>query len=148
MEESIGYEALFSSDEWHSLSFGDWDSPDPEPCDLDLYLSSGVAAIDGEGCAASSQAAPGENNSHSLGSSLDTRTATSCDKSEEQVREEREIHLEFVHEVTCRTRTLDDGPTEYVLECDICDEIGTADDYEEADVIAQQHKTFTTELIL
>ena len=119
MEKSIGYEALFSSDEWESLTFGSWDDPDLDPYDLSSL--SDVVTIDGEGCAAPSQATP------------------------ERILPD--LGVEFTHEVSCRTRQLDDGTTEYVLECDICEEIGTADDYEEADVIAQQHKTFTTELI-
>ena len=146
MEESIGYEALFSSDEWESLTFGSWDDPDLDPYDLSSL--SGVVTIDGEGCAAPSQAASSEgNHSHSIGPSLDTRAATSCDQEcQDQGSDEDVIRLEFVHEVNCRERQLDDGTTEYVLECDICEEIGTADGYEEADVIAQQHKTMTSEL--
>lgn len=116
MEETIGYEALLSSDEWDTL--------DLVVDDLDDFSSpSGSAVIDGVGCAASRQAGP-------EGASPD----------------EDPIHLEFVHEVSCRTRYLDDGTSEYVLECDICEEIGIADDYEEADFIAQQHKTATAEL--
>lgn len=117
-EEVASYFDLFSTDEWESLDFGSWDSPDPN----DFRSLPGVAAIDGEGCAASSQAAPGGNPS-----------------------DEDPIHLEFIHEVSWRSRQLDDGTTEYVLECDICDEIGAAEDYEEADVIAQQHRRVTSE---
>ena len=34
MEETIGYEALFSPDEWDSIQFGDWS--DPEEVDLEF----------------------------------------------------------------------------------------------------------------
>lgn len=30
MEETIGYEALFSPEEWDSLSLGDWNGPEPK----------------------------------------------------------------------------------------------------------------------
>ena len=29
MEETIGYEALFSGEEWNSLELGDWSGPFP-----------------------------------------------------------------------------------------------------------------------
>ena len=122
MEETIGYEALLSADEWDSLDIGEWTDGD-DPNDLDDFSSPfGSAAINGGGFAAPSQVEP---------------RGASSDKDP--------IHLEFVHEIFCRTRNLDDGTTEYVLECDICEEIGTADEYEEADVIAQQHRTVTSE---
>ncbi|MDP9067876.1 MAG: hypothetical protein M3N53_05960 [Actinomycetota bacterium] len=31
MEETIGYEALFSAEEWASLDLFEWEDPDPEP---------------------------------------------------------------------------------------------------------------------
>ncbi len=40
MEESIGYEALFSREEWDDISFGHWcelnDDPDPGPGEVSL----------------------------------------------------------------------------------------------------------------
>jgi hypothetical protein len=130
-EEVTDYRSLFSTDEWESLRFGSWVDPSP---DDDLSFASGVAVIDGIGRAASSQAAPGAITSKWL--AYESLPAS-------EVLPELEIC--FVHEINCSTRQTDDGATEYVLTCDICDEIGTAEDYEEADVIAQQHKTFTAE---
>ena len=144
MEETIGYEALFSPEEWDSLSFGDWlDDIDPD----DDMISSGVAT-DGSGRAAQGQEVASEgNNSHSVGLSLDARVATSCNKSQDQKSEQDPMLLEFVHEVSCRTRELDDGTTEYVVECELCDEIGSAETLEEAQAIARLHEAFVARLV-
>ena len=177
MEESIGYEALFSSDEWESLDFGEWfdDLPpdgfpysengpsaasseygNPRSETGSSSFASGVA-MSGEGCAASSQAAPeakyffeeGEpDHCHGSAALRVDFPPSDLDLPSQALAAEgpSACDLEFVHEVSCRTRNLDDGTTEYVLECDICEEIGTAEDYEEADAIAQQHQRVTSEL--
>ena len=138
MEETISYEAFFSADEWDSLQFGEW-------TDIDGSLDgspSGVTLND-QGSAAPSQAVASEG----IPPSENGPSAASSDGNGKKSHHVAGIDLGIVHEVTCRTRELIEGTTQYVLECEICEEIGIADTYEEADAIAQLHRTLVAELV-
>ena len=143
MEETIGYEELLSENEWDSLDTGEWSYDD-----IDLDSSpSGVAMMNGDGRAAPSQTVASEgNNSPDIGPRASAATPADV-RPESEKQEPSMVVLGLVHEVSCWTRGLVDGTTEYVLECEVCEEIGTADDYEEADAITQLHRTFVVELV-
>ena len=110
MEETIGYEAFFSADEWDSLNLREWDgdgfNPDGSP--------SGVTR-NGDGRAAPSQAVASEGSSE--------------------------------HKVSCTHRVSGDEPSTYLLECEVCEVIGSADMLEEAQAIARLHESFVATLV-
>ena len=111
MEETIGYEAFFSADEWDSLNLGKWtdhDGSDPD------RSPSGVTR-NGDGRAAPSQAVASEGTSE--------------------------------HKVSCTHRVWGDEPSTYLLECEVCEVIGSADTLEEAQSIARLHESFVATLV-
>lgn len=115
MEETIGYEALLSTQEWDSLDVAEW-TDDFVP---DGSSSPSGVTLNGSGSAALGQEVASE------GSSFEGPS----------------------HTVSIRPRELQDGTTEHVLECEVCQEIGTADTYDEAQSIIRLHESFTAELI-
>jgi hypothetical protein len=115
VEETIGYEALLSAEEWDSLDIGEWtdgdgSNPDGSP--------SGVTPFNGDGRAAPSQKVASEG---------------SYQGSE--------------HRVSCTHRVWGNEPSTYLLECDVCEIIGSADTLEEAQAIARLHESFVAELV-
>ena len=113
MEETIGYEALLSADEWDSLNIVEWTdddgfNPDGSP--------SGVTPLYGDGRAAPSQEVASE------GSYPE-------------------------HKVSCTHRVWGNEPSTYLLECEVCEIVGSADTLEEAQAIARLHESFVAELV-
>ena len=115
MEETIGYEALLSADEWDSLNIVEWTdgdgfNPDGSP--------SGVTPFNGKGSAAQSQEVASEGS-----------------------------YQGPEHKVSCTHRVWGNEPSTYLLECDVCEIVGSADTLEEAQAIARLHESFVAELV-
>jgi hypothetical protein len=114
VEETIGYEALLSADEWDSLDIGEWIdgdgfNPDGSP--------SGVTPFYGKGSAAQSQEVASEGS-----------------------------YQGPEHRVSCTHRVWGNEPM-YLLECEVCEIVGSADTLEEAQAIARLHESFVVELV-
>lgn len=121
MEETIGYEALFSPEEWDEIDFGYWydsDHPGRGSDALDLQLSSGVAATAPGSAAHGQKVAP------------------------EDPRPEWPSH-----EVRITGIEVTDDEQPFRLECSICEDIGAADTLDEAQAIARLHAAFVATLV-
>ena len=122
MEETIGYEALFSAEEWDAFDTGEWSYRDHEdselePTDID-QSSSGVTAI-GPGSAAHRHEVAPEDPCPDWPS----------------------------HEVRISEIEVTDDEQPFQLSCNICEDIGGADSAEEAQAIARLHEAFVATLV-
>ena len=138
MEETIGYEALFSAEEWDSLSFGDWlDDSDPEGD----YSENGPSA-----------ASPEYENQMHLGSEAFEISSGVATDGSGRAAQGQEVASEGSFEApshicSTRKRPLDDDSLENVIECESCDEVGSAETLEEAQAIARLHEAFVATLV-
>ncbi len=129
MEETAGYEERFSLGLEDVASYRDffsaeeWDSLDiGEWTDGDASnpdgSPSGVTPLNGDG-----RAAPGQ----------EVASEGSYQGPE--------------HKVSCTHRVWGNEPSTYLLECEVCEIVGSADTLEEAQAIARLHESFVAELV-